>query len=275
MTGQGTVSATRVGTRSHRIRSAQADAPRELIPVRSLRVEVLHQFRVVCDSRHIALPATSEQLVAHLVVEDRPLLRSMLGSTLWPERPDREAATRLRQALWRLQRDVPGLVESDGRQLAISSKVDIDLAQIPRIAEAVLQGSSQMGPQVVRLLESDLLPHWSEQWLEAPRESLRQVRLHALEGLARNELEAGRHDRALVAALAATALDPLRESAHRIVVSTHLDEGNASEALRHYTQFRALLWDELRLRPSARMESLLCDSGISRTADLARSVTAR
>jgi DNA-binding SARP family transcriptional activator len=241
-----------------------------LSPVPSLRVEVLRQFRVLRDSRHIGLPLSSEQLVAMLVLEDRSVLRSMLASALWSERPHREAATCLRRALWRLHRDVPGLVESDARQVGLSPTVDVDIAEIPRTAEAVLHGSSQLGAEAVRLLERDLLPEWSEPWLEAPRESLRQVRLHTLEGLARNELEAGRHDQALVAALAAAGLDPLRESAHRIVVAVHLDEGNAAEALRHYSRFRHQLWDELRLRPSPRMESLLGETGVRRVVDVVR-----
>jgi DNA-binding SARP family transcriptional activator len=234
---------------------------RKLTPVSSLRVEVLHQLRVLRDAHPVALPASSEQLVARLVVEDRPLARAVLARVLWPERAHQDAGTRLRRALWRLNRDVPGLVECDSRQIGLSRAVDVDLAEIHRVAEEVGQGSCNVSPQAVRLLEGDLLPQWSEPWLDAPRESLRQVRLHTLEALARNDLDAGRPGNALVAALAAAALDPLRESAHRIVISAHLAEGNASEALRHYGRFRDLLWAELRLRPSARLDSMLAEAG--------------
>ncbi len=226
-----------------------------------LRVEVLRHFRLLRDGRHIVLPAASEQLVARLVLDDRPFARSALSGVLWPERSDHDAGTQLRRALWRLNHDVPGLVECYSRQVMLSRSIEVDLAEVNRIAEAATIGSPQVSAHAVRLLGGDLLPQWSEPWLDAPRESLRQVRLHTLEALARNDLDAGRPASALVGALAAAGLEPLRESAHRIVIAAHLAEGNASEALRHYTHFRDLLWSELKLRPSARLEAMLAESG--------------
>ncbi len=226
-----------------------------------LRVEVLHQFRVLIDGRPVALPIASEHLVARLVVEDRACSRKVLAAALWPGRTDRDAGTVLRRALWRLNRDVPGLLESDSRQIAVVTSVELDIKEIHRLADAASQASPLVSPRAIRLLEGDLLPQWSEPWIDAPRESLRQVRLHTLEALARNDLDAGRPGSALVAALAAAGLDPLRESAQRIVIAAHLAEGNASEALRHYAQFKDLLWTELRLRPSARLEAMLADGG--------------
>jgi DNA-binding SARP family transcriptional activator len=226
-----------------------------------LRVEVLHQFRILRDGRHVALPITSEHLVARLVVEDRACARQVLAAALWPERSDRDAGTVLRRALWRLNRDVPGLLDSEGRQIGVAASVDLDLREIYRLADAADQAAPHVSSHAVRLLEGDLLPQWSEPWIDAPRESLRQVRLHTLEALARNDLDAGRPASALVAALAAASLEPLRESAHRIVIAAHLAEGNASEALRHYAHFRDLLWADMRLRPSARLEAMLADGG--------------
>jgi DNA-binding SARP family transcriptional activator len=238
---------------------------------RALRVEVLHQFRVLIDGRHVTLPVASEHVVARLVVEDRSCSRSVLAGGLWPERTDRDAGTALRRALWRLNRDVPHLLESDGRQIGLVRSVDVDVKEVHRLADTASQAAPLVSPHAVRLLEGDLLPHWSEPWIDAPRESLRQIRLHTLEALARNDLDAGRPGSALVAALAAAGLEPLRESAHRIVIAAHLAEGNASEALRHYAQFRDMLWTEMRLRPSARLEAMLADGGHVVSLDARRS----
>lgn len=226
-----------------------------------LRVEVLHHFRVLRDGRHVALPAGSEQLVARLVVEGRPFARPTLAALLWPDRSEHDAATQLRRALWKVNHEVHGLLEAMNRQVVLSRTIEVDLAEVERIAEAADHGSPPVSAHAVRLLEGDLLPQWSDGWLDAPRESLRQVRLHTLEALARNDLDAGRPGSALTGALAAVRLEPLRESAHRIVISAHLAEGNASEALRHYAHYRELLWAELRLRPSARLESMLTEGG--------------
>ena len=51
--------------------------------------------------------------------------------------------------------------------------------------------------------------------------------------------------------------DPLRESAHRLLVAAHLREGNTSEAAREYAAFRKLAFEELGVGPSSRMEALI------------------
>lgn len=62
---------------------------------------------------------------------------------------------------------------------------------------------------------------------------------------------------AIEVGLAAVHNEPLRESAHRAVISVHLAEGNRSEALRHYAYYRQLVNDELGIEPSTRMEMLV------------------
>ena len=57
--------------------------------------------------------------------------------------------------------------------------------------------------------------------------------------------------------LRAAALEPLRESPHRLVIRCHLAEGNVVEALRQYQRFTALLRRELDTAPSVLMTRLL------------------
>lgn len=226
-------------------------------PSRHVRVEVLHQFRVLVDGRDVPLSDGGQHLVAWLAVEDRPRSRASAASTMWPERPDTEGASCLRRALWRLNREAPGLVDRDNQRVGLAPEVEIDLREVNRLADAAQEGTVGVSPAAVRLLEGDLLPQWSFDWLDVHRESLRQVRLHALEGLARSDLDAGRPAGALAAALAAVRVEPLRESAHRIVIAVHLAEGNVAEALRHYRTYRDLLWSELQLHPGRQLETML------------------
>ena len=53
------------------------------------------------------------------------------------------------------------------------------------------------------------------------------------------------------------ALEPLRESAHRVVIEAYLAEDNASEAIRQYRLFEGILESKLGLRPSPRMQELM------------------
>jgi DNA-binding SARP family transcriptional activator len=230
-------------------------------PDRHLRVEVLHQFRVLIDGRFVALSEGSQHIIGCLAVAGRARARATLAGSLWPERGDRDAHASLRRALWRLNRDVPGLLEQENAHIGLSGGTEVDLQEVYWLAEAVTRSELPVNSHAVRLLEGDLLPTWSYDWLDGQRESVRQVRLHTLEALARNDLNAGRTATALTAALAAVGLDPLRESAQRIVIAVHLAEGNTAEAVRQYLQFRELLWDELQLLPGRQLQSMLPDAG--------------
>ncbi|MET7443204.1 bacterial transcriptional activator domain-containing protein, partial [Streptomyces sp. NPDC005568] len=86
---------------------------------------------------------------------------------------------------------------------------------------------------------------------------LRQLRLHALDELAEALTRQGRPALAIEAGWASVRAEPLRESAHRAVVSAHLAEGNVGEAVRHYEEFRRLLEEELGVAPSPRFARML------------------
>jgi len=81
--------------------------------------------------------------------------------------------------------------------------------------------------------------------------------LEALERVASVLIERQCFGEALVAALAAVHTEPLRESCRRLVVAVHVAEGNLAEALRSYDEYRAMLWDELEIKPSRLMRQLI------------------
>ena len=89
------------------------------------------------------------------------------------------------------------------------------------------------------------------------RERWHQFRLHALENLAAQLQAEERYLDALQTALAAIAIEPIRETAHRIVIGIHLAEGNTASALKHYQHYRGLLQRELGVVPSVRMDQLV------------------
>jgi DNA-binding SARP family transcriptional activator len=62
---------------------------------------------------------------------------------------------------------------------------------------------------------------------------------------------------AAAAAQAAVKGDPLRESPRAALIRVHLAEGNVSEALREFAQYRTLLLRELDLEPTPRLQALL------------------
>jgi DNA-binding SARP family transcriptional activator len=108
-------------------------------------------------------------------------------------------------------------------------------------------------------LSCELLPDWCDAWLIEDRESVRQLRLHAVEGLACEFTMLGRHTEAIHAALTAVKLEPLRETARSALIRAYLAEGNRSEALRQFNHYRQLLSAELGVEPSGLIRNLVRD----------------
>jgi DNA-binding SARP family transcriptional activator len=219
----------------------------------SLRLEGEVSARIAED-----VPRAVQRLVAHLCLSDRPP-RAVIAGRLWPDVPEHHAHGSLRSALWRLQKVAPGLVATSGPSLSLASNVRVDVRELGEWAERVTD--TRRGPVDVDVpdpgLAGELLPGWYEDWVLLERERLRQLRMHALEQVARRLAEVGRHGEALQAAYAAMRAEPLRETAHRVVVRVHLAEGNVVEALRSYEQFRAMLAGELGVGPSEQMARLV------------------
>jgi DNA-binding SARP family transcriptional activator len=180
--------------------------------------------------------------------------RSALGGTLWPEATEGTAAARLRTVLWRLGGSRSALIEERMGSIQLSSRVVVDVDKLFLAASRVEAGLPDTD---LRLFQADLLPGWDEDWLVVDRERIRQARMHALERLSVALLEQGRYATALDAALSALLADPLRESAHRAVISVHLAEGNVVEAIHQFDRCCCLLKEELGLGPSEVLRGII------------------
>lgn len=218
---------------------------------------LLGGWRLQSGVHQIRLAPSPQRLLARVGLAGR-MNRTLLAGTLWPEATERHARASLRSTLWRLQRAVPDVVVEDADDLAIVRDVRLDVAEMTDIARSVLLGRPAPPELALQLLHyGELLPGWYDDWVLVERERLHELRLHALEALAAVFTRAGRHAHAVDAALAAVAADPLRESARRAVIQAYLGEGNYGAALRHFTQYRALLRQELDLEPSPSMLMLM------------------
>jgi DNA-binding SARP family transcriptional activator len=215
------------------------------------------------------LPRAVQRLVVSLSLSRCPD-RNAIAGQLWPDVPEGRAHGSLRSALWRLKRVAPGMVQVSGGSLWLAEDVWVDVRELDAWASRVLDphvpGDDVAVPEDGLL--GELLPGWCEDWVVLERERLRQVRMHALEALADKLVVAGRFGEAVRAAYAAVHEEPLRESAHRVVVRVHLAEGNLAEARRAYESFREMLADTLGIAPTPRMTGLLtevrrrpCDGG--------------
>jgi DNA-binding SARP family transcriptional activator len=78
-----------------------------------------------------------------------------------------------------------------------------------------------------------------------------------LDALGERLAELGRLADALLVGLAAVQAEPLRESAHRLVIRIHLRQGNVADAVRQFRGYERLLLTELRAQPTAQIRELV------------------
>jgi DNA-binding SARP family transcriptional activator len=230
---------------------------------RPTRLTLLGGFGLLKGADEIVLPPSAQRLVALLALRGRPLSRAYLAGVLWSEYPVKRSMADLRTALWRVNHAGVPVVSAPGMRLHLAAEVEVDVRTLLEFGCAA-PGDPARADAIGRSswldLSQDLLPDWYDDWLIDDRESIRQLRLHALENLADALSRQGRHAEAIQAALAAIRLEPLRETAHAALIMAHLAEGNRSEALRQFSRCQDLLAAELGVEPSQAMWQLLAQA---------------
>ncbi|MFD5299565.1 BTAD domain-containing putative transcriptional regulator [Streptomyces mutabilis] len=224
-------------------------------------LELLGGFELICSGRRVRLSLAAQRLLAFLALQSDGVHRGAAAQQMWPDHPCHRAAANLRSALCQGRRAgcVP-LVDCIGQRLQLSPMVRVDLHTVGIEARKIVEGP---GPPpgdaeaFIHVLTQDLLPGWTDEWLGLDRENWGQLRLYALENVAQRLLVAQQYLPALQAALAAITIDPIRETAHRIVIEIHLAEGNVASAVRRYQHYSDFLARELSVSPSPQMTSLL------------------
>ncbi|MQA15038.1 MAG: transcriptional regulator [Pseudonocardiaceae bacterium] len=227
-----------------------------------VRVALLGGFECASAGVRIALPLGAQRLLALLALRGG-MNRAAAGECLWPDSTRGRAAANLRSALWRGRQigDVT-LIDRANPRLQLAPTIGIDLQELMSRVRGI-RGSARRSPatsgweSMVDALSRDLLPDWCDDWLVLERERWDQFRLHALEGLVQQLLGEEQYMAALQTALVTIAIEPIRETAHRLVIELHIAEGNGASALRHYQRYRGLLQRELGVAPSKRMDQLV------------------
>jgi DNA-binding SARP family transcriptional activator len=227
-------------------------------PTTCVEVRLLNSFEVRCDHEPVAFPMSARRLLAFLALHGRALLRVHVAGALWIDVCDERAFANLRSTLWRVNQRGPRLVETNGTSIALADDVSVDVRDAEAQARQLIDGRAREIPRLDDLaFAAELLPDWYDDWVLLERERYRQLALHALEALAERLAEAHRYGEAADAALAAVAAEPLRESAHRLLIRVHLAEGNPTEAIREYRLYSRLLHDQLGLQPSPQIRKLV------------------
>lgn len=219
---------------------------------------LLGTFQLDVAGQRVTLPIHAQRVLAFVALNN-VVSRSLAAGTLWPDVREELALGSLRSAIWRVQRACPGVLSVSRHVMSLEAGVHVDVGLLLQGARELSQTSDEAVVQAsIRTAAlGELLAGWYDDWVLLERERLRQVRLHALEDQAATLLDRGRYAAALDAAWAAVKAEPMRESAHRLVIRVHIAEGNSGEAMRQFLAYRELLAEELGLQPSAQILSLV------------------
>jgi DNA-binding SARP family transcriptional activator len=209
-------------------------------------LQLLGAFRLSRGNEDVEVSAGGQRILALLALGGRPISRDFVATMLWPQSSMGRGLGSLRSTLWRLPR--PGgrqLVDAAKNTLRLDPSLLVDLYDVQRVARAAMVDATsyqqdRLDDSGVDALLADVLVDWWEEWVVDARERHRQLRLHALEALARGQCVAGQFGSAVDLVMRATSLEPLRESAHRCLMEVHLAEGNVTEVVRHFSVYSEL-----------------------------------
>ena len=224
-----------------------------------LDLVLMKGFELTHSGRRVSLPLSAQRLVALLALNERPLPRLYVAGTLWIDSTEEHSNGSLRSTLWRLHRPGFKLVDIDGSHICLTHEVGVDVRRVQAVARHVMSSQSSLSAEDLHLLASggELLPGWYDDWILIERERLRQIRLHALETMCVRFAQERHYSEAVLAGLAAVGEEPLRESAHRALITAHLAEGNSFEAMRQYRLYERILQSELSLQPSNELMTMV------------------
>ncbi|TCC24684.1 AfsR/SARP family transcriptional regulator [Kribbella speibonae] len=241
---------------------AADDSDPEVAPAgihRQVRLRMLDGFWVVDGQQTLSIPLSARRVVAFVALRGRSS-RAEVAGTLWPEVSDSKAQACLRTALWRLRQLSPRPLITGDETLRVDESVDVDVNRlITAIRRVINDGECGADQGLLPTLAAmgELLPGWYDDWVLLGRERLRQLQLHALELTAQQLTCSGRYAEAIEAAMAAVRLEPLRESATRVLIEVHLAEDNVVEAIRRLEFFQRSLASEIGVEPTAELVDLV------------------
>ncbi|MBN1431119.1 MAG: AAA family ATPase [Anaerolineae bacterium] len=227
-----------------------------------LRVSLFGALTIEMEGKPLSpsiQPGVRVLLAYLLLYPQQKHARLLLAGLMWPDMAETRGRHALRDAVWHINKDLPGLLQTDTGAIGISPHVRLwsDVAEFDRLLtpltvdERTVRHSQNRNDlyQAVRLYRGDLLEGLYEDWILAERDRLSALYLRALEQVVRLEKLAGCYDQALAVAQTLAGADPLQESVHREIMKLNYLLGQPAAALKQYLTCRQIMADEVDTLP--------------------------
>lgn len=234
-----------------------------------LDLQLLGGIRARLDGTEIQFPTKkSEALLAYLALPPGQLHpREKLAALLWTESGEEQARQSLRQTLFTLRKALNMtdeiVIASESDRIGLDpTKVEVDVS---RFFELLRAKRPEATAEAVTLYRGELLEGLSiseenfESWLALERERIRELALSAYASLLEHYSGRGETDQAIQTALRLLAIDPLRESTHRMLMKLYQQQGRREAAIKQYQSCADILRRQLDVEPEEETRKLYED----------------
>jgi DNA-binding SARP family transcriptional activator/predicted ATPase len=189
--------------------------------------------------------------------------RETLATLLWEECSSSQARQSLRQTLSALRKaiDSPNpIIDGDQQSVFLhKDKIEIDALNFDNLCQQDDQVSLQ---NALELYQGELLEglyirsQGFDDWLETERSQRREKALQIMEVLLQQSQSENQLEQVIRLGIRMIALDPLRESVHRVLMDAYNKQGRRNAALKQYRLCQQLLRDELTIAPELETQAL-------------------
>jgi DNA-binding SARP family transcriptional activator len=224
-----------------------------------LDIRLLGEFSLT----YIGAPLTTvntqrlQTLFAYLVLNRRaPQPRQRIAFLAWPDSPEQQARTNLRNQKHALERALPEsdeylIIDAQNLQWNCTSSYALDVQEFEECASQT--DSVEALERAVSVYRGDLLPGIYddfEGWFVRERERLKNLCIETLALLIDKQSKSGELDRALSHAKRLVQHDPLREDSYRTLMWLYAWRGDRAGVQRTYKECVEKLKRELDVSPS-------------------------
>ncbi|HVA27201.1 MAG TPA: BTAD domain-containing putative transcriptional regulator [Candidatus Baltobacteraceae bacterium] len=204
-------------------------------------------------------------LLGILSLEGRPVHRDVLCDRLWPNMPLESGYNALKMCVrrTRVQLGSADAILSTQGGYALADWVEVDLVEMERLLATITTGAvNDDDLRRVAIYFDAMTPGRQARFSEWEWSSTLEQRLESFGRafgnlLCERALAAGDFTRAIELAENLVALDPLDETARKLLISSLLASGDRASAIRQFRSYTTILKDELDIEASSELKELL------------------
>jgi DNA-binding SARP family transcriptional activator len=233
-----------------------------MIPI--LHIHLLGDFRLVYGDTLVTTVNSPrlQSLLAYLLLHRHsPQSRQHLAFLLWPDSPELQARSNLRNLLHQLRQALPHanqFIHADVNTIywLVDAPFSLDVAEFENLRLSVEQmGNTAQAKaaleKALSLYQGDLLPSCYDDWISPERERLHRRFIETMERLVQVLEDRRDYQAAIDYTQELLRFDLLHEAVYRRLMHLYALTGDRANALRVYQECAAVLRRELEVEPDA------------------------